>query len=202
MVKIRIKDVYGIDLRISKLAVVLGLSADINVDCKIKVESGNAKVKLSLDGTFVHSTVLSKIFLEDKRLKYIENRMAEDIKEIVRDNYNQDEVDRVFFAFENYLLEDCSSDKIDKFLMEEINDLVRVSDDIIDELNQHRYAIVDKIKIPYVEINVLAEPRVRCEEIGIVNKDGKMYVPKRVLKQHIELLFPYIIDKERMKKWQ
>ena len=190
MVRVEAKEVYGVDLGYSKVAIMFGASADVNVDYKIELNNGEVKVDLSLKGTFVETQLLGKKHIKGKALKELEAMYSKDIQDLVRKERGVDsiEIGNLFFNFENYLKRISDFDKFDKFLKGKIKKFVRLDFDFLEELSfAHNVNITKDLNATFGKIEFVYVPELNVE-FGILFKQGNIFVPKRVFNKYVKQL--------------
>lgn len=190
MIRVEAQEVYGVDLAYSEVAVTFGGSADIDVNYKITLNQGRVIVDLSLKGTFVESQLLGKKLIKGKALQQLESMYRKDIRDLVSKERGIDtlKIDDLFFNFKEYLKKVSDFDKFNKFLNSGVKKFVKVNFDLLEELTSfHNANVTGEVKTPFGKIEFIYVPEVDVE-FGLLFKEGKIYVAKRVYDKYVKQL--------------
>ena len=190
MIRVEAEEVYGVDLAYSEVAVTFGGSADINVNYEITLNQGKVTVDLSLKGTFVESQLLGKKLIKGKALQQLESMYRKDIRDLVSKERGIDtlKIDDLFFNFKEYLKKVSDFDRFNKFLNGDVKKFVKVKFELLEELiSMHGSHVTGEVKTPFGKIEFMYVPEVDVE-FGVLFKEGKMYVAKRVYDKYIKQL--------------
>ena len=190
MIRVEAEEVYGVDLAYSEVAVTFGGSADINVNYEITLNQGKVTVDLSLKGTFVESQLLGKKLIKGKALQQLESMYRKDIRDLVSKERGIDtlKIDDLFFNFKEYLKKVSDFDRFNKFLNGDVKKFVKVKFELLEELiSRHGSHVTGEVKTPFGKIEFMYVPEVDVE-FGVLFKEGKMYVAKRVYDKYVKQL--------------
>ena len=185
MTKVTIRDVYGADLNLGEMCAVHGLSADVKVNCKIAIHIKH-DIKLSLKGTKLKSQLLGDLKIKGELLETIEKAMLDDIRKICDYQVCTHELNKIFFDFGKYLKLIMDNKKINAFVNGNTGKLLKVKDEIIEELNMRKIEQIGGVLIPDAKLIFVSEVRTGVA-FGLIRTEDGLYIPKRVVKKNLEL---------------